>query len=116
MGAKIVLVLLSQTYFKSRACQKEFKRACALIDPRAKNKKVIPVVVEALPWRYPGNDDNGACPPDLQADLAERNCFPDPKNGCLMDQFGDNMALLMEEMIAPVLGNATEGEECRTNG
>eukprot|EP00656_Telonema_subtile_P000453 TRINITY_DN10207_c0_g2_i3.p1 TRINITY_DN10207_c0_g2~~TRINITY_DN10207_c0_g2_i3.p1 ORF type:complete len:471 (-),score=80.78 TRINITY_DN10207_c0_g2_i3:3-1415(-) len=82
--AKVKLILLSPGYFKSAACRLEFKEACNQVpDPRVADQAVIPVVVTSLPWKYPAADPH--CPPDLQAQLNQRNCYPDPNEGAVMD-------------------------------
>ena len=97
--AKVILVLLSPTYFDSPACKLEFKEACNIVpDPEASEKLMLPVVVRALPWTFP------AAQPGLRADIVaqlnQRNCFPNPCNGALMDDFDGNMQQLME-LMAP---------------
>jgi len=101
--AKVIIVLLSENYFKSNACKREFKQACNCVpDPRVLDKSVIPIVVSELSFKYPNADPN--CPADLKAELNQRNCFPDPSQGHLMCDFDNNMAAVVG-LVQSVLGH-----------
>jgi hypothetical protein len=84
--ATVILVLLSPSYFGSQACKDEFLAACnAVPDSTQNDKLLLPVVVTSLPWKYPNSEEAVGTTPRIRAKLNQRNCYPNPAHGALMD-------------------------------
>eukprot|EP00656_Telonema_subtile_P052904 TRINITY_DN74_c0_g1_i4.p1 TRINITY_DN74_c0_g1~~TRINITY_DN74_c0_g1_i4.p1 ORF type:complete len:675 (-),score=123.74 TRINITY_DN74_c0_g1_i4:276-2300(-) len=95
--AQVRLMLLSKGFFCDPDCKLQFKTACTHVpDPGDAQNAVLPIVVKKLPWQHPKDDPN--CPADIQAQLIQRNCYPQTTAGALLDDFPRFMPGLIREI------------------
>ena len=93
--AAVFLMMLSENYFASASCCKEFEAACLthVMDPKDANRVVLPLVASPLSFKFPTEDPQ--CPEHLKQQLALRNCLPNPKDGSFSTNFDRSIAALI---------------------
>ena len=104
--AKVVLILISPSYFTDEASLWEFKASC-----QQNGVLLLPVVVNPLPWVFPGvgPEDPEWCKAELEF---PRRVFPNPALGTLLT----DGQWTSEELKASFLDRIKEGVDSTDSG